>query len=151
MKNKTHYKIVLTDDDPDDQDFFREALLEIGFPGTLECYNNGQELVNFLTDKNNPVPDLVFLDLNMPILSGLETLQQIRDIEQFSKIPIIAIYSTSSSPSDKEKSLLAGANAYITKPSQFSDLKAVLKKVFAISWIAEANETKNMKNFVISA
>jgi len=148
MKSTAKYKIVLTDDDQDDQDFFREALLEIDFPCTLDCCDNGIELLKYLKDEEKSIPDLVFLDLNMPILSGIETLQQIRSIEQFKKIPIIAIYSTSSSPSDKERSLLSGANAYITKPSQFSELKAVLKKVFTTSWITEPAD---MKTFVISA
>jgi len=148
MESQAKFKIVLTDDDSDDQDFFREALLEIDFPCTLDCCDNGLELLDYLADEKNTLPDLVFLDLNMPILSGIETLQQIRSIEQFSKIPVIAIYSTSSSPSDKEKSLLSGANAYITKPSQFSELKTVLKKVFATSW---KTAPRDMKSFVISA
>lgn len=148
MESQAKFKIVLTDDDSDDQDFFREALLEIDFPCTLDCCDNGLELLDYLADEKNTLPDLVFLDLNMPILSGIETLQQIRSIEQFSKIPVIAIYSTSSSPSDKEKSLLSGANAYITKPSQFSELKTVLKKVFATSW---KTAPRDLKSFVISA
>lgn len=127
-------KIILADDDQDDRDFFRDAISDIEVDCFLEFCENGIALIDRLNNETLHLPDIVFLDLNMPMLSGLDTLEKIRKDSRFSKIPIIAIYSTSSDQKDRERSLLIGADAYITKPSDFEFLKELLRKIFAMDW-----------------
>lgn len=141
--------IVLTDDDEDDRDFFRDALRDLKIDCHLHLLGNGVELINHLNNAANEMPDIVFLDLNMPVMSGLKSLEEIRKDERFKKIPIIVIYSTSSHYQDKEKSLHYGANAYITKPNDFSDLKKLLYQVIQTDWQAKSQKTDN-EAFVIT-
>jgi len=74
--NAVHYNLLLADDDTDDCFFFREALGELPFMSTLTTVNNGVELMNRLTDQSYHLPDILFLDLNMPLKTGIECLME---------------------------------------------------------------------------
>ncbi len=141
-------RIALADDDEDDREFFGEALGQLRIPFELDLYKNGMELVMGLCGNGAVVPDLVFLDLNMPVMSGISALREIRAIEAFRKIPVIAIYSTSGSEADQERTFSLGADAYICKPSDYGKLKAVLQRVLDIDWHQREG---TLEDFVIKA
>ncbi|MEO7976746.1 response regulator [Flavobacterium sp.] len=117
--------IILIDDDEEDQQIFLAALDQIS---TTIRYN-------FFTDARKALEDLksgnittqaIFLDLNMPLMSGHEFLAQIKQVEHLKRIPII-IFTTSSSSSIKEMTLSMGATDFLTKPNDFRDLIALLQ------------------------
>lgn len=129
----THLHIMLADDDEDDRLFFTEAFEEVKIKYTLTTFNDGASLMNHLVVKENPLPDIIFLDLNMPRKSGMECLKEIRNSERLKNISV-AIYSTSSSDHDVEQTFISGANVYIKKPSDFTELKKILSDVIHINW-----------------
>ncbi|MDX6183644.1 response regulator [Flavobacterium sp. Fl-77] len=149
MNNKPNMRILLTDDDEDDREFFAEAIVDLHLNYPVEFCKNGIELIDRLSDLNSDIPDIIFLDLNMPLLSGLETLQQIREDTKFKHIPVIAIYSTSSTEEGIKDTYSLGANAYIVKPIEFNDLKKILKKVIETNW-EEKLKKEAMDSFIIS-
>ena len=126
-------KILLADDDEDDRLFFRDAFEEIKVKTRVTLVNDGVELMNHLNENGNPLPHILFLDLNMPRKSGIECLQEIRQNEHLKDIPI-AIYSTSSSEEDIEDTFVKGANVYIKKPNNFDTLKKILEEVITLNW-----------------
>lgn len=126
-------KIILTDDDEDDRLFFKDAIEEISVKTALRLFNHGQELMDFLAVPTNDLPDLLFLDLNMPIKNGMECLKEIKADKRLQHI-IVAIYSTSSSEQDVENTFINGANIYINKPSSFKALKKAVAKVLKVNW-----------------
>jgi len=89
---QTQY-ILLLDDDTDDVDLFRDVLDEIPLSTRLEVVNNGVHLLQKLADKHAPLPDVIFLDLNMPRENGFECLSEIRKNEKLRDLPVV-IYST---------------------------------------------------------
>jgi CheY-like chemotaxis protein len=125
--------ILLADDDEDDRLFFKDALLEIKVKTIVTLVNNGLELMNYLDNPDNPLPNVVFLDLNMPIMSGLDCLIEIRRNKRLRNLAI-AIYSTSSSDENIEEAFVKGANIYIKKPNDFSLLKIILEQVVNMNW-----------------
>ena len=129
--NQLH--IMLADDDEDDRLFFKEAFKEVKIQYTLSTFNDGVLLMDYLNVKENPLPDIVFLDLNMPRKGGLECLKEIRQDNRLKNISI-AIYSTSSSDQDVEDTFVAGANVYIKKPNDFARLKKILTDVVHLNW-----------------
>lgn len=129
----TTLHIMLADDDDDDRLFFREAFEEIKIDYKLSMFNDGEQLMEYLHIPSNEVPDVIFLDLNMPRKSGLECLREIRADERLKKISV-AIYSTSSSEQDIEDTFVNGANVYIKKPNDFNMLKKILSDVVHINW-----------------
>jgi CheY-like chemotaxis protein len=125
--------IVLADDDEDDRLFFTDAFGELKINTKVNTYNDGVELMDYLNNDESILPDILFLDLNMPRKSGKECLEEIRNNSRFQNIAV-AIYSTSSSEEDIEETFVQGANIYIKKPSDFSVLKKILSDVVTINW-----------------
>lgn len=128
-----HILITLADDDEDDRLFFTDAFEELKINTVVNTVNNGKELLNFLNHPETVLPNIIFLDLNMPILNGIDCLKEIKLNDKFRDIAI-AIYSTSSSDQDIENTFVLGANIYIKKPSNFNDLKKILSDVVIINW-----------------
>jgi len=139
--------ITLADDDEDDRLFFTDAFEELKINTIVNTVNNGKELLNFLNHPETILPNIIFLDLNMPILNGIDCLKEIKSNDKFKDIAI-AIYSTSSSDQDVEETFVLGANIYIKKPSNFNDLKKTLSDVVIINWQYHTNGL-NKDNFLL--
>lgn len=123
--------LLLADDDVDDCDFFKEATHEISDNFALSIVNNGVELMDFLLSDNSNLPNLIFLDLNMPRKSGMECLAEIKSSKELSDIPII-IYSTSLDHTVVSDLYQMGALHYIQKPAEFSSIKRVIEKALRL-------------------
>ncbi|MGJ8550422.1 response regulator [Winogradskyella wichelsiae] len=125
--------IILTDDDEDDRLLFSEALDEISIKTNLLLFEQGQKLMDYLFQPEIILPDMIFLDLNMPIKNGLQSLIDIRNHPRLKDIPI-AMYSTSLADKDINDSFLSGANLYVNKPNCFNLLKKNLEQILQLNW-----------------
>lgn len=147
MKNTT-FRILLADDDEGDRLIFKEALEELEIKHSIHTVNNGMQLMDYLTNKDTLLPDLIFIDLNMPRKNGLESLKEIRANEKFKTISI-AVYSTSALEKDIEETFRSGANVYIKKPSNFAILRQLLFKAVAATYLSQG-EAVSRANFFLS-
>lgn len=129
-KDSVH--VILADDDGDDCGIFVEALNEVAPHAVIDCTSNGDKLMQKLSE-GILLPDIIFLDLNMPGKNGHDCLKEIRSEETLKSIPVI-IYSTAEASEDIDKTFEEGASLYLPKPHSFSDLKAMLSKIFGIDW-----------------
>jgi CheY-like chemotaxis protein len=125
--------LFIIDDDEDDQLFLHEAMNDLNIP--IDCYyaNNGEAALRQLKEEGIPVPDFIFLDLNMPKLNGKECLVEIKKLPKYLKVPII-IYSTSSHQKDKQEIMQLGADYFLTKPTRISELCTHLLDIFSTDW-----------------
>jgi len=124
-----HPVIVLAEDDEDDQLFIELAFKKVNPEQPFYIASNGRDVVNYLTSlKNDELPCLIILDLNMPVLDGWETLEEINRHKRFDKIPKV-IFTTSDIPEHKEKSLRNGAVDYMVKPSNMTDIFKSIDKM----------------------
>jgi CheY-like chemotaxis protein len=129
MNQEKFFNIFLADDDEDDTFLFQEALEQLSLSSNLVTAENGLELMNKLT--SSPViPDMIFLDMNMPVKNGLECLSELRAMEMYRETPVI-ILSTSVAGYLLESAYKAGANLYIQKPTSFSSLITILESCFS--------------------
>ncbi|ALM48022.1 transcriptional regulator [Flavobacterium psychrophilum] len=144
----TTLHIMLADDDEDDRLFFKEAFEEVKINYDISAFNDGEQLMEHLYNDANPLPDIIFLDLNMPRKSGIECLKEIRANERLKRISV-AIYSTSSSEQDIEDTFVSGANVYIKKPNDFNMLKKILSDVVHINW-QYITDGLNKDSFILS-
>lgn len=119
--------ILLADDDQDDAEMFCEALAEIDESIVCHCSENGSGVLNTLKNQEK-IPEIVFLDLNMPVMNGWECLKQLKSEERYKDIPVIMI-STSSYRNDMDTAANLGAVCYFVKPNNFDDLKQVLRLI----------------------
>ena len=130
---KEYIHIILADDDEDDRMFFTDAFDELKINTKVQTFINGAELMNYLNEDTCILPNVLFLDLNMPKKNGIECLLEIKENERFKDIAI-AIYSTSSSEEHIEETFVNGANIYIKKPNDFATLKKILSDVVTLNW-----------------
>ncbi len=119
----------LIDDDTDDQEIFCMALQD--FNKNIQCNmaSNGIEAVKKLSDNSNYLPDIIFIDMNMPKINGLQCLIEIRKIKRLINVPII-IYSTSSNPETVVSAMKEGAQDFLIKPPAISELSRKLQAIF---------------------
>jgi len=121
-------QVLLIDDDVDDQEIFFAALQKAGLPINCVAESDAREALQKLVSKDI-VTDLIFLDLNMPVMSGQQFLTSIKKVASLVEIPVI-IFSTSSHAPTISLTKELGAKDFITKPNNFEGLVQVLKSFF---------------------
>ncbi len=131
-------KILLADDDTDDCFFFSKALKEIPLATHLTTVHNGEQLMNYLIDDNENLPDLLFLDLSMPRKTGFECLTEIKENEKLKDLTVIVLTTSFGRGIDYEQNLIntlsnIGAHEYIRKPGDFEQLKQIIHNILIIA------------------
>ncbi len=125
-------KLFLAEDDDDDIEFFTDIISQISSDIKISLAKNGNELMNLL-ESEIQLPDFIFLDLNMPIKSGFECLNEIRSVEKWKAIKIVVL-STSSDKEQANEVYKMGADLYLQKPNSFSAFKNTLSKCLQMDW-----------------
>lgn len=125
--------ILLVDDDEDDREFFCLAVKEVAPALSITCCSNGDDALRVLHYKDSVLPDLIFLDNNMPRVSGKELLLKIKQNQQLSSIPVI-VYSTSSHENEIKELKTLGASLYMVKPYRFKELMRLLNDLLHRNW-----------------
>lgn len=120
-----HINILLADDDKADCLLFNHALEELPVSANLNIVHNGEQLIEELTKKGNKLPDVLFLDLNMPLKTGYAALGEIKRNTELQDLPVI-IFSTSSNIEAIKNVFRDAAHYYIIKPDDYSLLKRVI-------------------------
>ncbi|MGC1242911.1 MAG: response regulator [Chryseosolibacter sp.] len=118
----------LADDDADDIGMFCEALSEVDRGVVCRTAENGRSAIALLSDPDERKPDVIFLDINMPVLNGWDCLKWIKSQAPLMRIPVI-MYSTSSSKRDIDLAAQHGALCLMTKPESYSGLKNILQLI----------------------
>ena len=127
-----HYQIIVVDDDDEDQLIMQEYFEGIHADGRVKYLQNGQQVLDYLeavTD-DSLLPNLIILDLNMPLLNGTNTLLHIKRNNRFKNITVI-ILSTSENENEKRKCLSFGAHEYLVKPFTYEEGANMVRK-FAV-------------------
>lgn len=128
-------QIILTDDDIDDRTFLLEALHRNQFNGHCLQAENGQALLHLLKytaeEAANILPDLIVLDLNMPILNGYEVLKQLKDDRSLHTIPVVVLTS-SCRPQDETWCQDAGCFKFYRKPFSISGYDSIATDILSI-------------------
>jgi CheY-like chemotaxis protein len=124
--------VLLVEDDPGDVYLIREAFAHNKVHNALHVVSDGVAALDFLRRRGAypeaPRPDLVLLDLNLPLRDGREILAEIKADEDLRTIPIVVL-TTSEADEDIARSYDLGANAYVTKPVDFDRFIEVVRKI----------------------
>jgi CheY-like chemotaxis protein len=127
-----HLNILLADDDLDDCNFFKHALDELSPSAQLTTVNDGEQLMQYLSEKTEHLPHVLFLDINMPRKNGPDCLSEIKRIPALKDIPVV-MFSTSNSWDTINMLFKSGSHVYIHKPSDFAQLKQVIHHALPIA------------------
>jgi CheY-like chemotaxis protein len=124
----TFKKFALADDDADDAEIFAEALAAINPGISYEHASNGKILLDKIRHGKSDLPDIIFLDINMPEMNGWDSLAELKKHSSLKDIPVV-MYSTSSNQRDIQAARKLGANFFYTKPDNFRQLKLFLENL----------------------
>ncbi len=129
--------VLFVEDEKSDVFFMREAFKRVAPGVQLEAVRDGEEAVDYLAGRNGfaqrgayPLPALVLLELNLPVMPGLEVLKWMRGQAQFRELPVVVL-SSSACEQDKQRASELGASWFIQKPAsprQFCDVAEQVTK-----------------------
>lgn len=141
--------ILLADDDIDDCQFFKEALEAFELPTNVIAVHDGEQLMQLITLETYQLPDVLFLDLNMPRKNGFECLSEIKNSKRLNRLPVI-IFSTSYEQEVVNQLYKNGAQYFIRKPADFEQFKKIVQ--YTIQLIGKKNIlTPSRENFELTA
>lgn len=127
----TSINILFADDDEDDRMFFKQALKELACKTNLTTVNDGVKLMDYLAENTDQLPDVVFLDINMPRKSGAECLEEIKQHKKLKDLPVV-MFSTSYETNAIDKCFKNGAHIYVRKPNDVHQLIQVIQHALTI-------------------
>lgn len=125
-------QILIVDDDEEDRELFIDVVSRIAPSVTCREACDGEDALALLTG-TSLLPDLIFLDLNMPRIGGIEFLKQVKKDARLKDIPVV-IYTTSKRTEAKREALRLGAVYFISKPYQLSDREKEISFVLEKEW-----------------
>ena len=123
-----HRPILLVEDDMVDILTVERAMAEIGLNNPLQVVANGMEALEYLDNRENEVPCMILLDLNMPRMTGLEFLQELESRREIKKFPVIVL-TTSNENRDVSRSFQYGVAGYIVKPLDYKQFVETVKMI----------------------
>lgn len=143
----TQFNLLLADDDTDDRFFFDKALKILKAPTHLTTVEDGEQLMDYLIKNEDSLPDVLFLDLNMPRKNGEECLDEIKQNDKLKQLPVI-MYSTSLHEDVADRLFKTGAHYYIRKTG-LNELQKMLQLV--LSFMTDNKfERPSREEFILS-
>ena len=126
--------ILLVEDNPDDEKMTLRALRKSDPAPAVEVVRDGPAAIEyFFGEEERPNPALVLLDLKLPMLNGLEVLEQLRAHEKTKKLPVVVLTSSDETP-DIQRAYALGANSYICKPVEYQKYIKVVE-LLGVYWL----------------
>ena len=120
--------ILVVEDDDVDVMTIRRALKEIHVVNPVVRQENGEKAIEYLRDRGNTLPCIILLDLNMPVMSGIEFLEVVKSDEQLKRIPVVVL-KTSREQEDKVESFNYSVAGYMAKPVDYRQFVDVMRSI----------------------
>ncbi|MDP5200339.1 response regulator [Flavobacterium sp. DG2-3] len=139
--------IFHADDDEDDRMLFLDAVAELNLQLKVEQAQDGQRLLDILWRTASEMPEMVFLDINMPGKNGFDCLKEIRRASGWQNKLKVIMLSTSSNIENIELSYELGADFYAVKPSTFEGFKRLLASIMSLDWNISKRDRKEFLLF----
>lgn len=137
--------IIFVEDDPDDQELFAEALRELAASHTFKFFTDGKEALDYLhTTKEQPF--VIFCDINMPRLNGIELRNEINNNEYLKRksIPFV-FFTTALNRKLVVEAFDLNVQGFFKKPEEFSEIKSIIKQVLDYWYVSKHPNSHNFK------
>lgn len=122
--------VLLAENDREQCFFFKKSLLQVRGKIQYTEVHDGEQLTTLL---QNFMPDILFIDLNMPLKNGMDCIRDLRMKEAYKTLPIV-VYSISTHPETIHGAYVAGANLYLVKPAEYFNLVHSLDAILSLDW-----------------
>ncbi len=127
-------RVLLVEDDSADLEIITRVMEESGFSANIDAVSSGAEALDYLKRRNrnegpdNAYPNLIFLDLNLPGMSGFEILAKVKEEPDIKRIPVIVL-STSGEPGDIDQCYALGASSFVVKPANIQGFVDIMQQI----------------------
>lgn len=145
--NKEFLTAILVDEDEGNLIFFKSVFKDLKISVKVQCFSNGEDLMEYLNSEDAHIPEIVFMKLEISKKSSLECLEEIKMDFRFSNM-VTAVYSNQLPEENIEEVFVKGANIYIRKPEAYDALKKILTEVITINWQYHTSGL-NIDNFMM--
>lgn len=135
MNAQSEMRVLFVEDNPDDVLLTKAVFRKLGVRARLDFVGNGRDAIAELDGTRSP-PDVLFLDINLPLVSGLEVLRNVR-ARRFVREPAVIVMTTSTAPEDERRAHELGCNEFHVKPLGFSEFAELLVGVLR-RWLPAA-------------
>lgn len=145
--NKEFLNVIIADNDENTLIFFKNIFKELKISIKVQCFNNGKKLMEYLTNNDAVVPEIVFIKYTLPEKNGVECIDEIKSNSKFSNM-VTAIFDEEIPEHEMEETFVKGNNICMKKPSDFETLKKVLTEIITINWQYHTSGL-NKDNFIL--
>lgn len=145
--NREYLNVILADNDEGNQVFFRNIFKDLKIGIKVQIFQNGEDLMEYLNSEEAHIPEILFMDYGIPVKNCLEYLQEIKIDFRFDHM-VTAVYSDRLSESEIEDVFVNGANIFMKKPDNYSDLKKIISEVVTVNWQYHTSGL-NKDNFIM--
>jgi hypothetical protein len=145
--NKEYLNVILADCDEGIHVLFKNIFQELKMGIRVRTFFNGEDLMNYLNDKDAIIPEILFMNYDISEKNSLECLVEIKSDFRFDHM-ITAIYSDRLSAEEEEKVFVKEANIFMKQPDNYKDLKKVLTEIMTINWQYHTSGL-NKNNFIM--
>lgn len=145
--NKEFLTVILVDEDEGNLIFFKSIFKDLKISVKVQCFNNGDNLMEYLNSEDAHIPEIVFMKYEISKKSCMECLEEIKMDFRFSNM-VTAVYSNQLPEENIEDVFVKGANIYIRKPEAYDALKKIITEVITINWQYHTSGL-NIDNFMM--
>ena len=131
MTDLTDLYIIIAEDDPDDADIVQNSFEKNKLYSRVKVVTNGKELLGFLENNPNDIPDVILTDINMPIMNGMEALKEISENVRLQLIPSF-VYSTTANPAYEQRCKDLGIYGFLIKPYTIEEFDMIPSEIISI-------------------
>jgi CheY-like chemotaxis protein len=127
------FSILYAEDDPEDRQIFLEAARQANAKIAIKEAADGQQLLRYLSELSGEadLPHAIVSDLRMPLIDGLEVLDEVKNNASWKQIPFV-LFSTSTNHQDINRALELGAAAYFSKPDSYEEVLRMVRRIIAV-------------------
>ena len=145
--NKEYLNVILTDPDEGIHILFKNVFQDLKIGIRVQSFYNAENLMNYLNTENISVPEILFMNLNLPGKNSLDCLSEIKTNFRLDHM-ITTIYSCHASADEEDEVFLRGANIFMQQPDNYKDLKKVLTEIMMMNWQYHTSGL-NKNNFIM--
>ncbi len=131
--NREYLNIIVADHNEGNLVYFKEIFRDLKIATNVQVFNNGNELIEYLTNDKNVIPEVVFMNYDLKGKHSLDCLEQLKCRRRFENM-VNVVYSDNLSEDKIEDIFVTGANIFIKKPDEYTALKKVLTEVITVNW-----------------
>ncbi|MGL6126436.1 response regulator [Chryseobacterium artocarpi] len=145
--NKEFLNVIVADNNENTLIFFKNIFKELKIPVKIQCFSNALDLMEYLNNEDAMIPEIVFIQYEIPEKSSLECIDEFKRNEKFNNM-VTAIYSDLFDEAEIEEIFVRGANICMRKPEDFKNLKKTLTDIITINWQYHTSGL-NKDNFIL--